>query len=85
MNQDNNIILILKTLLEHLEKKKKTLYFRLCVFVCCFRDQNFSLGKRKIQLRKEGKKEGREEEREKRIQGEKKGGREVDGRNINKK
>ena len=23
MNQDNNIILILKTLLEHLEKKKK--------------------------------------------------------------
>lgn len=58
MNQDNNIILILKTLLEHLEKKK-TFYFRLCVFVSCFRDQNFSLGKRKIQLRKEGKKEGR--------------------------
>ena len=76
MNQDNIIILILKTLLEHLEKKKN-LYFQLCVFVSCFRDQNFSLGKRKIQLRKEGKKEGREEEREKRIQGGKKGGREV--------
>ena len=55
------------------------------LFVSCFRDQNFSLGKRKIQLRKEGKKEGREEEGEKGIQGEKKGGREAGWRNINKK
>ena len=74
MNQDNSIIHS-KTLLEHVGEK--TFYFQLCVFGSYFRDQNFSLGKMKIQLRKIGKKEVREEEREKRIEGEKKGGRKV--------
>jgi len=74
MNQDNNIILILKTLLEHLEKKKNLLFPTLCICFLFQRSKFFSWKKEDSveegrEERRKVRKRGRREYREKRREG----------------
>ena len=69
MNQDNNIILILKTLLEHLEKKKNPLFPTLCICFLFQRSKFFSWKK------EDSVEEGREERRKGGREGEENTGR----------